>query len=85
MRRPHDFTCRLALLTSTVLLLIGALTPGWAQPAAGTEELFARMGVQRPPNPAAAPDLSLPSLDGRTVSLRDFRGKVVFLGFFTTT
>lgn len=69
----------------TVALVITALTVGFARPALGTEELFAAMGVQRPPNPSPAPDLALPSLDGGTVHLKEFRGKVVLLGFFTTT
>ncbi len=28
--------------------------------------------------------LALPNLEGNTVHLQDFRGKVVLLGFFTT-
>lgn len=33
---------------------------------------------------AAAPDFTLTSLDNKTVSLRDFRGKVVVLNFWAT-
>lgn len=54
-------------------------------PATGAEDLFKAMAVQRPANPGSAPDLELPGLDGKTVLLKDFRGKVVLLGFFTTT
>jgi peroxiredoxin len=32
----------------------------------------------------AAPDFTLPGADGRKVSLKDFRGKVVFLNFWAT-
>ena len=32
----------------------------------------------------AAPDFTLPAPDGRKVSLKDFRGKVVFLNFWAT-
>ena len=32
----------------------------------------------------AAPDFTLPDPDGRKVSLKDFRGKVVFLNFWAT-
>lgn len=49
------------------------------------EDLFATLGVQRAVNPRPAPDLALPSLGGGTVRLSEFRGKVVLLGFFTTT
>jgi len=83
--RAQDLLRRPALLTWTVGLVIGALALGPSGPARGTEDLFAPMGVQRPANPALAPDLGLPSLDGRTVHVKDFRGKVVLLGFFTTT
>lgn len=69
----------------TVVLVITALTVGFSGPALGTEKLFAALGVQRPANPSPAPDLALPSLDGRTIHIKDFRGKVVLLGFFTTT
>ncbi len=34
--------------------------------------------------PVPAPPFTLNSIDGRKVSLRDFRGKVVFLNFWTT-
>ena len=32
-----------------------------------------------------APDLAFTALDGRQVRLSELRGKVVLLGFFTTT
>lgn len=54
-------------------------------PAAGAEDAFKAMAVQRPANLGPAPDLALPSLEGKTVRLKDFHGKVVLLGFFTTT
>jgi cytochrome oxidase Cu insertion factor (SCO1/SenC/PrrC family) len=45
---------------------------------------FASLQVQ-PYQPAKpAPAFSLPSLDGRTVRLEDFRGKVVLLFFWAT-
>ena len=34
--------------------------------------------------PKPAPAFSLPAIDGRTVRLKDFRGKVVLLFFWAT-
>ena len=85
MRRTRDFVRRVAFLTSTVGLVFTAVTLGSEGPSLATEDPFAAMGVQRPANPSPAPDLALPSLDGRTVHIKDFRGKVVLLSFFATT
>lgn len=74
-----------ALLTWTVGLGIAAFTLGPAGPAQGTEDPFLAMGVQRPANPAPAPNFALPALDDGTFHLKKLRGKVVLLGFFTTT
>jgi len=83
MRRARDWIGGSALPVAAVLLTAVAL--GSEGPALGTEDPFPAMGVQRPANPSPAPDLELPNLDGRRVRLSDFRGKVVLLGFFTTT
>lgn len=85
MRRPRDFIRRLALLTPAAGLAVAAATLSSSGPVQARQDLFAAMAVQRPANPGLAPDLELPSLDGRTVRIKDFRGKVVLLGFFTTT
>ncbi len=85
MAELRDFIRRGVLLTSTVGLVITAVALGLGGPALGTEDPFPAMGVQRPANPGPAPDLELPSLDGRRVHLSEFRGKVVLLGFFSTT
>ena len=62
-----------------VLLMLGSI--GSVQAA---EDPFASMAVQRPVQVSATPDLALPTLEGMTVNIKDFRGKVVLLGFFTT-
>lgn len=46
---------------------------------------FEAMAVQRPAEPVAAPDLAFRTAEGREVRLGELRGKVVLLGFFTTT
>jgi hypothetical protein len=66
-------------------LAIAALTLGSREPVLATEDLFRSMGAERPANSGPAPDLALPTLDGGTVRIKDFRGKVVLLGFFSTT
>ena len=45
---------------------------------------WAKMGVQAYEPPKPAPAFSLPTLDGRTVRLADYRGKAVLLFFWAT-
>jgi len=55
--------------------------------AAGRAEAapdFASLQVQPYQPPKPAPAFALPALDGRTVRLEDFRGKVVLLFFWAT-
>lgn len=85
MRKAWGLIRRVMRLTWIVGLMSGPLMLGPIEPAQGAEDLFAMMSVQRPVDPDQAPDLALPTLDGKTVHLRDFRGKVVLLGFFSTT
>ncbi len=46
---------------------------------------FDAMGVDRLAEPRSAPDLTFISVDGREMRLRDLRGRVVLLSFFTTS
>lgn len=70
---------------SIVALVIVGLMVALPGSGAGTEALFAELRVERRTEPAPAPALALPDLGGRTVRLNDFRGRVVLLGFFSTT
>jgi peroxiredoxin len=46
--------------------------------------LLTALGVHQPPRRAAAPDFTLPDLEGHPVRLRQFQGKVVLLNFWAT-
>jgi cytochrome oxidase Cu insertion factor (SCO1/SenC/PrrC family) len=67
---------RVTLVVATLALL----TAG----NAGAAPDFASLQVQPYQPSKPAPAFSLPSLDGRTVRLEDFRGKVVLLFFWAT-
>ena len=68
--------------------VVGLMSVPWMLGSIGSvqaaEDPFENMAVQRPAQVSATPDLALPTLEGTTVNIKDFRGKVVLLGFFTT-
>lgn len=75
---------RAALRLTIAALLLVAAVPLTA-PAGGPKDPFDALGVHRPVDPFPAPDLTFRTLDGREAGLKGLRGKVVLLGFFTTT
>lgn len=60
----------------------------WCAPekAAAGHDYWADAGIVRigEKKPIPAPDFTLNTLDGKKVSLKDFKGKVVFLNFWAT-
>jgi peroxiredoxin len=66
---------------TTVMATLGLLLLGEAAIAA--KDLFEAMGLAKLPE-KAAPDFTLPNVDEQQVSLRQYRGKVVFLNFWAT-
>lgn len=46
--------------------------------------LMASANIQRVPEVVKAPDFELPSANGEKIKLSQYRGKVVFLSFWTT-
>jgi cytochrome oxidase Cu insertion factor (SCO1/SenC/PrrC family) len=61
----------------------GLLVVVVALAAAATPD-FAAMQIQPYEPPKPAPAFALPDLDGKTVRLEDFRGKVLLLFFWAT-
>jgi len=69
-------TGRVTLVAAALALLIVG--------GAGAAPDFASLQVQPYEPPRPAPAFALPSLDGQTVRLEDFPGKVVLLFFWAT-
>ncbi|MGH7264222.1 MAG: TlpA family protein disulfide reductase [Candidatus Rokuibacteriota bacterium] len=65
-----------------VLLLLGVVG---VAPVRSASDPFAAMAVDQAGLPVPAPDVAFRSLEGREVRLRELRGRVVLLGFFTTS
>jgi peroxiredoxin len=66
---------------TTVMAALGLLL--LAEAAIAAQDLFDTMGLAKLPE-KAAPDFTLPNVDEQQVSLRQYRGKVVFLNFWAT-
>lgn len=45
---------------------------------------FSELGVQEFSTPVIAPDFKLKKLEGGTVSLKELKGRIIVLNFFTT-
>lgn len=67
-------------LITGLLAFLAVLSSPLLSRAADPFEALSAIRIQ----PKAAPEFSLPQIDGKTISLSDFRGKVVLLGFFQT-
>ncbi len=69
----------------TFALALVAAIGSWAAIATAAKDPFEAMSVHRPAELVAAPDLTFLTAEGREARLGELRGKVVLLGFFTTT
>ncbi len=71
--------------SSLITVVLSLLVVVGVAPARSAGDPFAAMAVDRTGLPVPAPDIAFRSLEGREVRLRDLRGRVVLLGFFTTS
>ena len=53
-------------------------------PLKGEVDYLTQMGVAKAKQMINAPGFALPDLEGRTISLNDFKGKFVMLNFWAT-
>jgi peroxiredoxin len=67
-----------------ISILILALAAGWIWISAAPPGSTTGGAIPAPAENFLAPDFSLTTLDGETVSLADFRGKVVLLNFWAS-
>ena len=76
-----------------LIVILGALLfvyysrPRFLQPpppTAGAPDRFRKLSLEKPKKSTAAPDFTLVDLGARNTSLKEFRGRVVFLNFWAT-
>ena len=67
-----------SVLVAALWAAVAAAQPAAAPPA------WEKMGVAAYEPPKEAPAFALPTLDGRTVKLEDYRGKALLLFFWAT-
>ena len=80
--RRFRFISRGQLLLAVVFFLAGGQL--YAEATGKPPDYSAIPKLQEMKERSPAPDFTLPNPDGRKVSLKDFRGKVVFLNFWAT-
>lgn len=82
MKDRKTRTMRRGMLSIVALALFYMLLSGAAE-AAPADDMRA-MGIVPFNDDAEAPNFVLPAPDGKTLQLRDFKGKVVLLNFWAT-
>jgi len=56
----------------------------WSHLVVKAQTQFVEAGVEKFRIPVEAPDFALTDLDGRKVSLKELRGKIILLNFFAS-
>ncbi len=74
----------LALVAVLLLLQSCSKSESRDQPGSPLEQLARRFSIMVPSEQIRVPDFELENLQGRRVSLNDFRGKILLLTFSTT-
>jgi peroxiredoxin len=79
---------KLFLCAAVCLLLLAGLAVGLfykqKAPAPADESFYKKLRIERPGKAPRAPDFTLEDLSGNRLSLKQLRGKVVFLNFWAT-
>jgi len=78
----------LIVVAVAVLLVLSTSGDGFFHrrktPVSGKNDLFTILRIQKFEEPLVAPDFTLKDLQGSQVTIKDFRGKVIFLNFWAT-
>lgn len=80
---------QLGILVFVIVLLLSLQEAGQAlfhktKAPASIDKLYKKLGVERPEKKILAPDFTLEDLSGKRLSLKNLKGKVVFLNFWAT-
>jgi len=70
---------RLATVVLFMVILLLCKIPGTS-----AQTQFVEAGVEKFRVPVEAPDFALTDVDGRKVSLKELRGKIILLNFFAS-
>lgn len=84
MKRALIFFYIMCFFLSSLAFAAGKPEISAPSSAAETTEIFRASGFQVWQPETAAPEFTLADLEGREVSLKDYRGKIVFLNFWAT-
>lgn len=67
-----------------VLVLIGVMVYSFIKEETEEQQVIAQLGVEEPIDEGVAPDFTLETLNGDTLTLSDLKGKKVILNFWAT-
>jgi cytochrome oxidase Cu insertion factor (SCO1/SenC/PrrC family) len=67
-----------------MVILVTSIFFLWKIPIASAQTQFVEAGVEKFRIPVGAPDFVLTDVDGRKVSLKELRGKIILLNFFAS-